>query len=134
MRIRANGRCGWRLRENAHLSGRDKGGAMVYLNYTGVVDITPQLGAILGGSPDAKSTDFGESCKPSLRRLDLPPLSHSRAIPGKLIIDVVIEMKFETGEEKFKELELGTFVGAGRFVVEHGKPVVVEYKISKVVA
>lgn len=42
-------------------------------------------------------------------------------------------MNFETGEEKFKDLELGMFVGAGRFIVEQGKPVTVEYKVSKVV-
>lgn len=42
-------------------------------------------------------------------------------------------MRFETGEEKLKGLELSTFVGAGRFVIEQGKPVIVEYKLSKVV-
>lgn len=41
-------------------------------------------------------------------------------------------MRFETGYEKLKELELGLFVGAGRFLVETGKPVVVEYKVSRV--
>lgn len=46
---------------------------------------------------------------------------------------VVIEMRFETGDERLKELELGKFVGAGRFVVEQGKPVMVEYKVSRVV-
>ena len=45
----------------------------------------------------------------------------------------VIEMHFETGEEKLKELETAMFVGAGRFVVEQGKPVTVVYKVSKVV-
>ena len=42
-------------------------------------------------------------------------------------------MKFETGDEQLKDLELGVFVGAGRFVVEKGQPAVVEYKISKLV-
>lgn len=42
-------------------------------------------------------------------------------------------MKFETGDERFKDLETGVFVGAGRFIVEQGKPVTVEYKLSKVV-
>lgn len=46
---------------------------------------------------------------------------------------LVIEMHFETGEEKLKELESSMFAGAGRFVVEQGKPVVVEYKVSKLV-
>ncbi|KAL2042816.1 hypothetical protein N7G274_004576 [Stereocaulon virgatum] len=98
---------GKHMRLNAHGVVKDKGtGSLVYLNYTGVVDITPELGAILGGSPDAKTTDFGNS---------------------------FIEMRFETGDEKLKGLELGTFVGAGRFRVQQGKPVVAEYKLSKVV-
>lgn len=42
---------------------RDKSGALVYLSYSGVVDITPELGLVLGGSPDAKTTAFGNSCK-----------------------------------------------------------------------
>ena len=46
---------------------RDKSGALVYLSYSGVVDITPELGLILGGSPDAKTTAFGNSCKPLTR-------------------------------------------------------------------
>ena len=37
---------------------------MIYLNYKGVVDITPELGKILGGAPDAATTAFGNSCKP----------------------------------------------------------------------
>lgn len=48
-------------------------------------------------------------------------------------MNLVIEIKFETGDEKLKGLETGVFVGAGRFVVEKGKPVVVEYKISRAV-
>ncbi|MCJ1364625.1 hypothetical protein MMC16_003738 [Acarospora aff. strigata] len=97
---------GEHMRLNAHGVLKNKDGAMVYVNYTGVVDITPELGAILGGSPEAKTTDFGNS---------------------------FIEMRFETGDEKLKELETSTFVGAGRFRYEQGKPVVVEYKLSKVV-
>ena len=50
-----------------------------------------------------------------------------------LIVNLVIEMKFETGDENLKGLETGVFVGAGRFVAEKGKPVVVEYKISKAI-
>ena len=52
---------------------------------------------------------------------------------SSLIVILVIEMKFETGDDKLKDLELGVFVGAGRFIVENGKPAVVEYKISKIV-
>ena len=50
-----------------------------------------------------------------------------------LIVNPVVEMKFETGDEKLKDLETGVFIGAGRFVIEKGKPVVVEYKISRAV-
>ena len=53
--------------------------------------------------------------------------------PNSVIANLVIEMKFETGDEKLKDLETGVFLGAGRFVVEPGKPAVVEYKISKAV-
>ena len=42
---------------------RDKSGGLVYVSYNGVVDITPELALVLGGSPDAKTTDFGKSCK-----------------------------------------------------------------------
>ena len=42
-------------------------------------------------------------------------------------------MRFETGDQRLKALETMTFVAAGRFICEHGKPVVVEYKLSKVV-
>ncbi|KAL6718155.1 hypothetical protein ACLMJK_004243 [Lecanora helva] len=94
------------MRLDAHGAVRDKSGAAVYLHYTGVVNITPELGLILTESPEAKSTEFGDS---------------------------FIDMKFETGDERLKTLEMGTFVGAGRFVVEKGKPVVVEYKVSKVI-
>lgn len=37
------------------------------------------------------------------------------------------------GDEGLKDLELGVFVGAGRFIVKPEKQVVVEYKVSKVV-
>ena len=55
---------GKHMRLNAHGVVKDKeSGAMVYLNYSGVVDITPELGMILQGKEDAKSTEFGNSCK-----------------------------------------------------------------------
>ena len=47
--------------------------------------------------------------------------------------NTVVHMEFETGEEKLKDLELSKFVGAGRFVVQAEGPVIVEYKISKVI-
>ena len=110
---------------------RDKNGGVVYLNYTGIVDITPELAAILGKKPDAKTTEFGNSCKFS--SVGHSVLLSASPQPFGLTVALVIEMRFETGDEKLKSLETGTFVGAGRFRVEQGKPVVVEYKLSKVV-
>lgn len=46
---------------------------------------------------------------------------------------LVIEISFESGDEKLKQLESMVFVGAGRFIYEAGKRGVVEYKIAKVV-
>jgi hypothetical protein len=37
----------------------------VYLNYTGVVDMTPALGAILSGQSDNTVTPYGSSCMSS---------------------------------------------------------------------
>lgn len=103
----------------------------MYVNYQGVVDITPELKLVLDGSPDAKTTDFGGSCKCDD---DFRIYCHRKGRSNRLIerIVAVVEMHFETGDDKLKELELGVFVGAGRFLVETGKPVVVEYKVSRV--
>ena len=55
---------GTHMRLNAHGVIKDKiSGGFAYVNYQGVVDLTPELGAILGGEPGAKSTEFGGSCK-----------------------------------------------------------------------
>jgi RNA polymerase I-specific transcription initiation factor RRN6 len=46
----------------------------------------------------------------------------------------VVTFTFETGSEKYKELENGVYVAAGHFVKEEGqKGLIVEYKVSKVV-
>ena len=57
---------------------------------------------------------------------------YKKELAWHLLSVAVIEMKFETGAETFKDLELGMFVGSGRFIIEQGKPVTVEYKVSKV--
>lgn len=49
------------------------------------------------------------------------------------MLGIVVHFTFETGDEKFKALEDGVFVGAGRFVVEKDRPVFVEYRVSQVV-
>jgi hypothetical protein len=43
-------------------------------------------------------------------------------------------VEFETGNEKLASLHEKIYVGAGRFILEPGKPVIVEYKVSEVSA
>jgi hypothetical protein len=47
---------------------------------------------------------------------------------------IVSHILFETGSDELRGMEEKIYVGSGRFIVEKGKPVVVEYKISEVVA
>ena len=82
-----------------------KGEALRY-NYTGTVDLSSPGGKILRGESDAATTQFG---------------------------DAFGRIQFETGAEGLKALENKVYVQSGRFIVEEGKPVIVEYKISEVV-
>ncbi len=45
---------------------------------------------------------------------------------------LVTHVKFETGSEELRLLEQKVYVASGRFVVEEGKPLLVEYMISQV--
>ena len=47
---------------------------------------------------------------------------------------IVTHVSFETGSDALKEIEEKVYVSAGRFILEEGKPVMVEYKISEVAA
>ncbi|KAK7745329.1 hypothetical protein SLS53_002825 [Cytospora paraplurivora] len=82
-----------------------KTGGLVRFRYTGVVDMGSPAGKVLRGEDDAATTPFG---------------------------DIFTHAKFETGHPELKALENKTYVGSGRFVLEAGRPVVVEYKISEV--
>lgn len=73
--------------------------------YTGHVNIDASIGAVLAGSPDAKTTDWGR---------------------------VVTQVKFAAGGE-LEGLEKECWVGSGRFVVK-SDGAYVEYKISQVKA
>jgi hypothetical protein len=50
-----------RLEVNSIL--KDKSGALISYKYSGIINITPGVAAILGGNPDAKTTEFGDACK-----------------------------------------------------------------------
>jgi len=85
----------------------DKSGAVIAFKYSGIVTLTEATGKALGGGKDAKTTEFG---------------------------DGVTHVLFETGSEALKGLEEKIYVASGRFILDAGKPIIVEYKISEVSA
>ncbi|EEH17883.2 hypothetical protein PABG_00446 [Paracoccidioides brasiliensis Pb03] len=96
---------GKHLRLNAHGVIKTTDDATVYLNYTGIVDMTPALSSILSGESESTVTPFGNS------------FTH---------------LTFQTGDEKYASLETGVWVAAGHFIYMKGNPTIVEYKVSKV--
>lgn len=84
---------------------KDASGAVIKYSYTGTIDMGGAAGKVLMGANDAATTDFGEA------------FTH---------------VTFETGSEDLRELEHKVYVASGRFIIEAGKPVIVEYKISEV--
>ncbi|KAF2027666.1 hypothetical protein EK21DRAFT_102370 [Setomelanomma holmii] len=103
-----NDASGSHMRLDVRSQVKNNDGTVFAMYYKGTVALTAGVKAILGGSPDAKTTEYGDS---------------------------FVGFSFETGSEKYKDLENGTYVAAGHFVTnEEGVDgVVVEYKVSKVV-
>ncbi|KAF2811872.1 uncharacterized protein BDZ99DRAFT_569823 [Mytilinidion resinicola] len=93
-----------RINVNAAIKNVD--GALLSYSYTGVVGFTEQFIKILLHSPDATTTDYG---------------------------DAFSQIKIETGAEHLKALEHSLFVGSAHFVIEEGKPMIIETKVSKIV-
>lgn len=82
-------------------------GTLLAMYYKGTVKLTAGVMAVLGGAPEGKTTEYGNS---------------------------FVNFSFETGSPEYKDLENGTYVAAGHFVKEPGQQgLVVEYKVSKVV-
>ncbi|EGZ77319.1 uncharacterized protein B0T23DRAFT_426100 [Neurospora hispaniola] len=99
---------GENVRLEIHSVGKDKTtGALFRFNYTGTVSLAGAAGKVFRGEPDMATTGFG---------------------------DAFTHHVFETGNEKLFPLQNKVFVGSGRFIIEPGKPIVVEYKISEVTA
>jgi len=98
---------GKHLRLDVKTTLKSDDGAAISMSYNGVIAMDEPTGKALGGAADAKTTKYGR------------------------IVNVVT---FKTGAEQYKEFEHGVFVGSGRFVVESGKPLAVEYKVSQVLA
>ncbi|KAF1950123.1 hypothetical protein CC80DRAFT_496974 [Byssothecium circinans] len=78
---------------------------LLAMYYKGTVALTPGVQAVLSNAPSAETTDYGDS---------------------------FVNFTFETGSDKYKDLQNGVFVAAGHFVKE-GEKTIVEYKVSKVV-
>ncbi|RAK97083.1 DUF3237 domain-containing protein [Aspergillus ibericus CBS 121593] len=98
---------GKHLRLDAHGVIKPKDGEdLIYLNYTGICTLMPEVIAVFAGESPNGSTPFNTA------------FTH---------------ITFETGSERYKELEHRVFVAQGRFNVEKGKPTVVEYHVSQVV-
>lgn len=94
------------VRINVQAVLKNKDGSLISYSYKGIIETTPESMAIQLGSPDAKTTEYGT---------------------------IFTHVDFETGAEHLKVLEKSKFVGCSHFVVEPGKPPVVESKISRVV-
>ena len=77
--------------------------------------------AILGGNPGSKTTEFGHSCT----------LAIQHVFDAISLTPIVITVSFESGCEKFQDLERGIFVASGRFVVDE-RGLTSEYKVSQV--
>jgi hypothetical protein len=114
---------------------KDKSGAMIKFDYRGVIQLTLPTAAALAGAKEAKTTDFGDAreyCPTFLSRGDENGIrrGNGNANGGEIVTHVT----FETGSDEFRALEQKIYVASGRFVIEEGRPLVVEYKISEVTA
>lgn len=49
-------------------------------------------------------------------------------------MDTVTQVSFGCDNEALKAMSEKVYVGSGRFILQEGKPVIVEYKISEVAA
>ncbi|KAL2154873.1 hypothetical protein VTH82DRAFT_3549 [Thermothelomyces myriococcoides] len=82
-------------------------GSLLRFTYRGKIATTGPAGRVLRGEEGAGTTDFGEAFS-------------------------IVE--FEVGSKELAALEEKVYVGSGRFVIEPGKPTIVEYKVSEVAA
>ncbi|KAL1996717.1 hypothetical protein VTN49DRAFT_7582 [Thermomyces lanuginosus] len=97
---------GQHMRLNAHVVAKTKDGAFLYINYKGTVKLTPDVAKVLAGQGGDLVTPFGDS---------------------------FTYFEIETGDERYKSLENGVFVGQGHFISQTGKNPIVEYNVSQVV-
>ncbi|KAL2130096.1 hypothetical protein VTI74DRAFT_6897 [Chaetomium olivicolor] len=83
-------------------------GSLVRFTYTGKISMLGDAGKVLRGEAVAgTATAFG---------------------------DAFSVVSFEVGSKELAAMEEKIYVGSGRFILEPGKPVIVEYKVSEVSA
>ncbi|KAK3906696.1 hypothetical protein C8A05DRAFT_29448 [Staphylotrichum tortipilum] len=100
---------GAHVRLDVQSAARDKvTGGVVRFSYTGKIGVTGPAGKVLKGEAGAATTGFGEAFS-------------------------VVEFQ-AGGSKELESLEQKVYVGSGRFILEEGKPVIVEYKVSEVSA
>ena len=114
---------------------------LLYLNYTGVVNLTSTEQAVFAGTAPEGSTPFGNICEyitglsmaePSLIVALVTHFTfEARLHPIPTPQNKPMLTQIQTGDERYKDLENRVFVGQGRFNIESGKPVV-EYRVSQV--
>lgn len=85
---------------------RNSDDSYIQLSYEALIRMTEDVKRIFMGHEDSKTTAFG---------------------------DVHAHFKFQTGNAKLKALHESMFVGSGRFIVEAGKELTVEYQIGRMV-
>jgi hypothetical protein len=123
---------GTHIRLDVNSVWKDKGGELIKFSYTGVIELTAGSAAVLQGKGVPKTTEFGDIRKSLLFLLDI---MISLRVRQKLTnYSAVTHVVFEAGNETLGALEKHIYVASGRFVIEEGKNVTVEYKISQVAA
>ncbi|RAO67663.1 uncharacterized protein BHQ10_003675 [Talaromyces amestolkiae] len=97
---------GKRTRLNAHSVIKTNDEALIYLHFQGTVNLTESTMKAMSGHAGDVETPFGDS---------------------------FTSFNFETGDERYKDLENGVFVGQGHFIIKVGEKTMVEYKVSQVI-
>ncbi|KAL1852237.1 hypothetical protein Plec18167_006051 [Paecilomyces lecythidis] len=95
-----------KLRLDAHAVLKTDDGAIIYVHYKGTVNVTEDLGKILSGTAGDLETPYGDS---------------------------FTYLDFETGDERYKDLENGIFVSQGHFIAKTGEKTIIEYRVSQVI-
>ncbi|GAD93956.1 conserved hypothetical protein [Paecilomyces variotii No. 5] len=94
-----------KLRLDAHSVLKTEDGALIYVHYKGIVNLTEGLGKILSGTSGDLETPY----------------------------DSLTHLEFETGDEHYKELENGVYVSQGHFVSKTGDKTVLGYRVSQII-